>query len=156
MKLNLHKSLALSMGIFFSISLFSQELSVYPSFRGDLFYQDVTEIPKQEFESLMSQNAAANELWRKSKMYSYVNTGLSLVGLGIGVWAIVNDVNDKNSTGLYIAAIAVSGVSIFFSAKSMQFRREAILEYNAEYVSIAPDLPGTPYRQLSVAYPIQY
>ena len=114
----------LMMGI--SSKSFAQELTIFPGFGSFQYYQDDQQIDKLEFETLLSENAAANSDWMKSK--THMRAGLLFLGAEIGFlyWGISSiDETDSNLVPV-ISLVGVLGsatASIVFSLSANKLRK---------------------------------
>lgn len=94
------------------------------------FYQDSNEISKNEVASLMSKDAAANNLWQKSKRHTAISWGAVGVEIGFLTWQFINESNNKSQTVPFIGVLASAGVAIGFNISATSLRKKAILKYN--------------------------
>lgn len=121
--------LALAAICFFT-KLNAQELTTFPGFWGTDYYQDDTKISKKQFNTLMSADPEANQLWRRAKRHETI--GWVAVGAEVGflVWQI-NRANNGDSHVLpLIGIVASAGVAIGFSFSAASLRKRSILKYN--------------------------
>lgn len=116
---------------FLVTNLSAQELTMYPGFFNIKYYQDDTQISKQQLESLIAQDVEANQLWQKSK----TNMALGWVAFGaeVGflVWQFNRAENGKSQTGPLIGVLGTAGVAIGFGLSSSNLKKKALLKYNA-------------------------
>ncbi len=112
---------------------FAQELTMFPGFGSYQFYQDDQKISKVEFETLLSENADANNDWIKSK--KDMKTSLLFLGAEIGFlyWGISSIGRTDSNLVPIISLVGVLGsatASIVFSLSANKLKKNAILKYN--------------------------
>ena len=114
-------------------SLPAQELTMFTSGFGWEFYQDDKKIDKDYFKKLLSDVPVSESLWKKANLNYGIGIGLVGAEIGLGIWAISNDNNNRNLT-VPIIGVAATGISaIVFAFRSLTHRKNAILSYNRSF-----------------------
>lgn len=108
----------------------AQEITVFPGFFGNKYYQDDTRISKGQVEYLMTQDARANMYWQKSKTHNTISWVALGAEVGFLVWQIRNKNNRKSQTVPFIGVLGSAAVAIGFSFSSVNLQKKAILQYN--------------------------
>ena len=108
----------------------SQELSVFPGFLSQKYYEDNNEISRQEFDSLLTNEKQSSTSWKKTKRDTNLSLLAAVAEIGCVYWALSAAANQKNPTAPIVGLIATTGISVGFSLSASKHRREAILAYN--------------------------
>lgn len=122
-----------AIAFFMFSSLAAQEITMFPGFWRNQYYQDDKEISKKELDSLFLQHTAVNAHWQKARK---LNT-LGWVAIGAEyaflTWALI-DLKDREYNVVPTIGVIGSGVAaLIFLLKSDKARKEAILTYNAKF-----------------------
>ena len=110
----------------------AQEITVFPGFGGNDFYQDKYPITKEQFESLLKKNNVANAYWMKSKKHRLI----SVVAIGAEFGFFVLGVSGIGRGNTEVEVLSLIGVgscaiaSVVFSRSSARLLKMSILEYN--------------------------
>lgn len=118
-----------------SLSLSSQELTVFSGFWGPEYYQDDVEITKQEAKSRLLGYSGSEIFWRKkmtNETLFYVST---VVQTGLVIWTLselAEDTTDPNIAAplALLGSLIVNGIFLNATAKN---GKKAILAYNKQF-----------------------
>jgi len=106
----------------------AQEITVFPGFWSEQFYQDNTRVTRGEVQALMMNNEATATLWKKYRKHETIALISAGVQTGFLLWLLNS--NQDNYLVPAIGALAMTGVSIGYSFSAMSRKKKAILEYN--------------------------
>lgn len=117
----------------FIFSFFSptnaQELTSFPSFFGNCYYQDDIEISKQEFKDFILSNDLSKAYWEKANQQQTI--AIVSLGFELGLFFAAFKFNDSPNDVFYVGAAAAGIASIIYSFKSNNSRKRSILAYNS-------------------------
>lgn len=108
----------------------AQEITMFPGFWGVKYYQDDSQISKQQVESLMLTDTEANQLWQKSKQHMTIGWIAFGVEVGFLVWQLNRSSNNESQTVPLIGVLGSAGVAIGFGLSANKLKKKAILKYN--------------------------
>lgn len=114
----------------FSSSTYAQEITVFPGFWGNKYYQNSDPITLRQVGELMKDVPYANAEWEKSKAQltgAWVAVGAQF---GFLVWQLNKLRNNESGTTQLIGNIACGAIGIGLSLASNNSRKKAILAYN--------------------------
>ncbi len=124
--------------LFSTDELKSQEITAFSSFWKVKYYQDDKEVDKKELETIMKSNPEADAYWQKSK--SARNIAWIAFGAEVGflTWAIIvkNSKSSVNNSSTVNEVVPVIGFifSAFvyggFTVSKYSLKKKAILSYN--------------------------
>ncbi len=132
---------ALVFGTFVS-DLFAQEITMFPSFLGNKYYQDDNEIKKRDLQILFDKNDEVALYWNKSKTQELVAKIAIVAEMGFVVWTLSELGKDNvasskerysNSLGPALGTIGAGIVGGIFLYSSINFKKKAILTYNKQF-----------------------
>jgi hypothetical protein len=109
----------------------AQEITVFPGFWGEKYYQDEKEINKKELGTLMSTNPKSLALWEKSnaqKTTAWVFLGAQFGSL---LWQFNRASNIKSQTLPLVTNLACGTTAVIFALMSNSSKKKAILSYNS-------------------------
>ena len=129
-QMKLSKLLLLFSLLTMAFNLKGQEITMFPGFWSVKYYQDDTQISKQQVESLMLQDQEANQLWQKSKQQMTVGWLAFGVEVGFLVWQLNRAANNESQTGPLIGVLGSAAVAIGFGISANNSKKKAILKYN--------------------------
>jgi len=109
---------------------FAQELTMFQGFWSKQYYQDDQQLSKQEFETIMLSDKAANQLWQKSKKQMTISYVALAAELGFFIWYINRTNNNKSSTGPFIGVLGTAAIGVGFALSSNNLKKKSILLYN--------------------------
>lgn len=113
----------------------AQELTMFPSFAGYVYYQEDIKIKKAEVNELMKANEITNFHWKKSKKHQNIAT-LALGGQLVTAFLALNSLNNSfgpadNKDLIFLASsFGAAGIAIGFSFSSAKLKKKSILGYN--------------------------
>ena len=122
-------TIAFSLLFAFQDSL-AQEITVFQGMWGDEFYQDKDKMTWKEFGMAMDSNPASEVHWSKAKKQYGVTFAAATANLGFGIWYLVNDNNDKETTAPIIGFASTAVVGSIFYCLANKNKKNAILEFN--------------------------
>ncbi|WP_125223914.1 hypothetical protein [Maribacter algicola] len=116
--------------LFFTNQSNAQEITVFQGMWGDEFYQDKDKMTWKEFGMAMDSNPASEVYWSKSKKQFGVTFAAATANLGFGIWYLVNENNDKETTAPIIGFASTAVVGSIFYCLANKNKKNAILEFN--------------------------
>jgi len=108
----------------------AQEITVFAGTWGPEFYQDQKKLNWKEVDALMMGNSVSEMHWKKSKKNLLGTMIFGAVNFGAGIWAISNEVNNKQLTEPAIAFGVSALIGSIFGKAVMKNKKMAILKYN--------------------------
>ncbi len=108
----------------------AQEITVFPGFWSEKYYQDDTQISKKQVETLMLSDAEASTYWQKSKNHMTIAWVAFGAEVGFLVWQLNRGNNGDSQTVPLIGVLGSAGVAIGFALSSSNLKKKAILSYN--------------------------
>ena len=138
--------LIVSAVLFLMVPIFTmaQEISVFQGFWGPKYYQDATEISKQDVKSMMLAYKPSENYWKRKTTNEAFFYGTNAVGLGGAFWLGAELSKDGNERNLGAPSAVTFGgllVSTIFYFSANKNARKAILTYNTQF-----DTKKTTYR----------
>ena len=112
---------------------FGQEITVFQGMWGDQFYQDKDKITWKEFGMAMDSNPASEVYWSKAKKQYGVTFAAATANLGFGIWYLVNENNDNDTTAPIIGFAGTAVVGSIFYCLANKNKKDAILEFNDSF-----------------------
>lgn len=122
-------SIALMLMLAFNTS-YGQEITVFQGMWGDQFYQDKDKMTWKEFGMAMDSNPASEVYWSKAKKQYGVTFAAATANLGFGIWYLVNENNDNETTAPIIGFASTAVVGSIFYCLANKNKKNAILEFN--------------------------
>ena len=80
--------------LFMSNITMAQEITMFQGFWSMKYYEDDKKISKSDVETLMLNDAEANEYWKKSELHQKVAIAGVVAYVGFSIWGI-NESEDK-------------------------------------------------------------
>jgi len=116
--------------ILFVCNLEAQEITSFPSFFGDEFYQDKEKLSWKEVNDIMTESQVAEIYWQKSKKQMLGTLAVGTLNLGSAIWFVVNEMDDKPVTAPLITFAGTGLIGSLLYCSAMKNKKNAILEYN--------------------------
>ncbi|MFX0557442.1 hypothetical protein ACOCEA_11635 [Maribacter sp. CXY002] len=115
---------------FSTSTLSAQEITVFQGMWGDEFYQDKQKMTWKEFGLAMDSNTLSEEYWAKSKKQYSVTFAAATANLGFGIWYLISENNDDNTTASIVGFASTAVVGSIFYCLANKNKKNAILEFN--------------------------
>lgn len=109
---------------------YSQEITAFQGMWGDEFYKDKEKMTWKEFGMAMDSNPTSEVYWTKAKKQYGVTFAAATANLGFGIWYLVNEGGDKETTAPIIGFASTAVIGSIFYCLSNKNKKNAILEYN--------------------------
>ncbi|MDT7828112.1 hypothetical protein RQM65_05465 [Pricia sp. S334] len=108
----------------------AQEITMFPSFWGQKYYQDDKEITKKELETLMKSDAQLEKFWKRSKLQNTLATVALVSEFGFAFWTGAEMGQDNDATIPLIGTLGSATIAAIFFVSANNSKRKAILGYN--------------------------
>ena len=132
--------------LFMSNITIAQEITMFQGFWSMKYYEDDKKISKSEVETLMLNDAEANQYWRKSELHQKIAIAGIVAYVGFSIWGINEYDDNQLRVAPLVGSIASLGVTLGFSLSSSNNKRKAILRYNKTHdvatINIGPTYNG--------------
>lgn len=116
--------------IVFTIS--AQEITVFPGFFSESYYEDSQKISKNEVRQLMKKVPEASALWQKS-ISQQTGAWIAVGGqFGFLIWQLNRASNNKSQGAQLAGNIGCGLVAIVLGLSSSNSKKSAILTYNKQ------------------------
>lgn len=129
-------------------SLGAQQLSVYSGFTTK-FYEEETQISREQFKSLLAKDNTANQLWNKSNKHIVLAFVALAAELGFAYWTTSNSKNNDSVVVPLVGMIGSAGAVVCFALSSDKKKKESIRTYNKN-VGISSINLGTTYNGIGL------
>lgn len=126
-----YKLLVLTTLLFYITSASGQELSMFRGFWGTTYYEDDSQISKQQFESLLLKDSEAHQMWQKSKLHMTITRAATVAQVGFLLWQLNRARNFDSQTVPFIGLLGSAGVALGFGPSAYNLKKKAILKYNS-------------------------
>ncbi|MEZ4888656.1 MAG: hypothetical protein R3E32_28280 [Chitinophagales bacterium] len=117
--------------VIFTNNIHAQEITMFPGFWSTKYYQDDSQISKQQVESLMLKDSEANQLWQKSKQHMTIGWIAFGAEVGFLFWQLNKASNNESQTVPLIGVLGSAGVATGFSLSANNLKKKSILKYNS-------------------------
>ncbi len=109
---------------------YGQEITVFPGFFGQKYYEDSNRISASEVGKLMKRVPVSNDYWKKSKVQNAFGYAALAGQIGFTYYMLNNSYDRKKATTGLVGNLLCGGVAIGFAFASQNSKRKAILNYN--------------------------
>jgi len=124
------KYLPLLVFVFAFLQMNAQEITQFPGFFKQRYYEDSKEISKSDVQLLMEEFPLAAQTWQKSKVHMGIAWGLLAIELGGAAWQLNQLANGEPTTGPLVLILGSAVGVIGFSLSAANLKKKAILSYN--------------------------
>lgn len=110
--------------------LMAQEITSFPSFWGESFYQDKEKLSWKQIDAIMKESQVAQVQWQKSKKQLLGGMIFGAANFGSAIWYLSAEDNDKDTVAPLVTFGGTAIIGSIFYWSALKNKKMAILNYN--------------------------